>query len=364
MLPVLASVPSVVGDPLTLKLTVSGVVSFEKSFSANTFHSRYTGNKYSCVDINGNLWLKKTELQKQLKQEQVQRSGVTVNKKPRVKTQGGQNKLIMLPEKDRVSRQISEMLSTNPDDLLTNLPELSPPPPQQYAINKKEVRQRVMGYINTVRGKKHLYFWTVTFPKQITDDIGYKCMNTWLTGLRQYRMLKNYLWVAERQPQTGAVHFHIAIPHRMCIKKANAMMRGTLKNAIRRGEIDYSEDRIRKYNGIDIAKNRKTGKVTNFAIKKGGRSLATYLTKYVTKNNGTFKHLAWHNSRGYSGIFTGITFTWKEFSRLGIRFYLETDKDKWLITEHFTYVPWKDGPPRFFNDHLFKLNSFLQEQLN
>lgn len=358
-LPALGKVPNITHD-LNLKATSNGVVFLKTS----KFRSRYTGNKYSVVDINGNLWLKKTDYQKAV--------GMPVKgkKKPGEKSPGK----VLTGAPDPINAvQISENLLTAGSEISTNLPELSTIPNNSvrrskndvkaYTVNGSQVRQRLLGFINTQAGKKELYFWTVTFPQGLTDEAAYKLYNVWLTALRQYKLLKNYLWVAERQ-ENGTVHFHIAIPHKMPVKKANAMMRGTLINAAKRGEIPFSQYLLRKYNGVDIAKNRKTKRVTNFAIKKGAKSLANYLSKYVTKNNGTFKHLAWHNSRGYSGIFTGITFTVNEF--LTNHFHHFLHREKKLITEHFIFVPWKNdtGPPAKIMDHLYQLNSYVQSQLN
>ncbi len=143
------------------------------------------------------------------------------------------------------------------------------------------------------------------------------------------------------------------------------MMKGTLKTFAARGEIPFSVFACRKYNGVDIAKNRKTRRVTNFAVKKGSKALVTYLTKYVTKNNTGFEHLAWHNSRGYSSIFTGVTFTIEEFKGIyKLDYFLHRDRSKWFETEYFFFAPWCDlGPPPILEQHLFKLNSYLQEQL-
>lgn len=232
---------------------------------------------------------------------------------------------------------------------------------RRYRVKKSLVRQRLLGYINTMKGKKELYFWTVTFPEGVPDDLCYRAFNTWLTSLRQRKMLREYLWIAERQ-ENGTVHFHLGIPHFMNVHKANAMMRGTLKNLIRKGEIKYSIHRIRNYNGVDIAKNRKTKRVVNFALKKGARSLASYLTKYVTKNNTAFTHLAWHNSRGYSSIFTGVTYTIQEFIEEGLNQLL--DRTQRLEGDFFIFIPWQHGPPRVITRHLYDLNSFIQSHIN
>jgi hypothetical protein len=116
----------------------------------------------------------------------------------------------------------------------------------------------------------------------------------------------------------------------------------------------------KRYNGIDLAKNRNTRRVTNFAIKKGSRSLANYLTKYVTKNETSFTHLAWHNSRGFSSLFTGITFTTNEFVGYGFR---QLVKPGVIINnEYFMFFAWKEDPPVAVMKHLYEINSWIQQQ--
>jgi hypothetical protein len=264
------------------------------------------------------------------------------------------------------------------------------PRKKAYTVDKGKVRQRILAMINTQKGKKHLYFWTVSFPAHTPDNVCYQAFNTWLTSLRQRGMLKEYLWIAERQTgerlkvdkaPTNTIHFHIAIPHFMNAQRANAMMKGTLKNLSRRGLMPgavcntktgetYLLPCIAKYNGVDICKNRKTNRVVNFAIKKGSRALATYLTKYVTKNNAGvpnengeieipgFDHLAWHNSRGYSCLFTGVTCTLTEFKRMGFGGYL--NRVRVFKMNFATFVPWLYGPPQAVMEHLYNLNSSIQ----
>lgn len=337
--PPLARVPNITHD-LTIKTTVNGVVYLKQ----NRLARRYTGSKYSAVDINGRLWLKATDLKK------------SAGKKNTPAKTGVKN---CLGAPTRAKQKYDKLLTadknlpTNGADLSTN---------RTYYIHKREVRARILGYLNTMNGKKELYFWTVTFPKGTPDSIAYQAFNTWLTRLRAHKMLKNYLWVAERQPSTKTVHFHIAIPHKMPVKRANAMMAGTLATFARRGDLPFNVYQCKRYNGVDIAKHRKTKRVTNFALKKGSRALATYLTKYVSKNDEGFKHLAWHNSRGYSAIFTGVTFTVPEFVAAGFGAYLH--RKARFDTEFFTFVPWLDQPPDPIVKHLHDLNSYIQSLLN
>lgn len=366
----LAKVPSVVGDPLTIKATTAGITILKEG----AFRRRYTGNKRCAVDINGQLWLNAAKLRAAIaaSSDKPKRKG---KKKGPVETAPA--------GKNDNTAQISTELSTQDELLSPILTDLPTKKQRSYTVHKREVRQRLLGFMNTQAGKKELYFWTVTFPRNTPDALAYKMLNIWLTTLRQYRMLRNYLWVAERQDgkrnnyqsATNTIHFHIAIPHRMSVGRANGMMRATIRTFSKRGEIPgYTENHCRNYNGVDIAKNKKTRRVTNFAIKKGSRALANYLAKYVSKNDGAFNHLAWHNSRGYSSLFTGVTFSLPEFQKHGFTLLLACDiftggasiGDEWKVFDHdfFTFIPWRDGPPDEIGGHLYEVNSYIQNQLN
>lgn len=367
LLPSLGIVPSINHD-LEFKATFSGLT----KLMGKRYRARYTGSKTSAVDINGNFHLRAATLRKELQgQKKTGGSKVTAGKK-----------------------NYNDVNEQNYDNLLTTSPELSTEKPElltkNYRINKQEVRNRLLAYMNTQRGKREIYFWTVTFPEHTTDDIAYQAFNTWLTSLRKYKMLRDYLWIAERQDgkrndyqrATNTIHFHIAIPHKMPVKKANAMMGGTLKTLSRQGKIAFTVDQCRKYNGVDIAKDRKTRRVINFALQKKRRALGNYLTKYITKNDGTFTRLAWHNSRGFSCLFTAITFTWQEIRKHSFGYFLNRSKvieiplriNGMPVTENVKgeiravliakYIPWLDGLPPVIERHLFLLNSYIHSQLN
>lgn len=230
----------------------------------------------------------------------------------------------------------------------------------QYRIDKKEVTHRIRGYINQMKGEKLLYFWTITFPINTTDDTAYKLLNKWLTRLRQERMLKEYLWIAERQ-QNNTVHFHIVINNRMDVKKANRFMRASIMYSIDNKEINWTRSRAIIYNGIDIAKDRKTKRVTNFAKQNKQRSLSNYLTKYITKNDSTFTHLAWHSSRGYSNLIIAVRFTQAEYQKSNTMNLI--NKEQPLITEYYIHYRWKNLPPKDLLTYLALINQHIQEKL-
>lgn len=316
--------------------------------------SVYLGSKYHAVDIEGIPWEKKTELKK----HNGLRNKVYKKKLAPVET-GAANKFINVNPV-----QISENLSTTQPDLLTKYPEISTK--KAYKIKKSLVRNRLLAYTNTKNGSKCLYFFTVSFPVGMPEGMGYRALNTWFTSLRKQRLLLEYLWVAERQ-KNGTIHFHIAVPHFMRVWHVNGIMRKILLAYTLKKELPFSPAQFArgKYNGVDIA-GRKTGpggktgpKIpTNFAHKKKAGSLANYLTKYITKNNEAFEHLAWHNSRGFSALFYSVALSRESFQMTGLHNKLNWSKK--FENEHFVFVPWYGNSPPEFWAELADVNSFFQ----
>lgn len=387
----LLAVPShyVGTDPdLVLKMTASGVTFLHD----RRFRKRYTGSTTCAVDINGKLWLNAGDLAKDISKHKEK------DKKKRVSKPANPLKLftetssgdLCTPEPGAISDENGKSENFSPDSPQNATKVAKKIRVKSYSVDKAKVRQRILAMINTQRGKKHLFFWTVSFPQHTPDDVCYQAFNTWLTALRSRKMLREYLWVAERQMgdrlktnkvPTHTIHFHIAIPHYLNVQRANAMMRGTLKGLAKKGLLpgvvcnpkskeSYYLPSIARYNGVDISKHRTTRKPINFAVKKGARALAHYLTKYVTKNDAGqtneageliapgFTHLAWHNSRGFSALFTGVTCSLSEFKKGGFGGYL--NRVRAFRMEFATFVPWLFGPPPILMDHLYKLNSEIQ----
>lgn len=385
-------------DDLVLKLTHSGVTFLgyyneetKKYEPTGRFRKRYVGSKTSAVCKSGRLWLDAKELEHESKKPKEEPKKKRAGRHPDAlklfdeNSSGDRSEQVQISEENSIPGNFSTESVENAGKLSRKLRKKS------YAVDKAKVRSRILGYINTQKGRKNLFFWTVSFPEHTPDDVCYQAFNTWLTSLRQRGMLKEYLWVAERQmgdrlkekkAPTHTIHFHIAIPHYLNVVRANAMMRGTLKGLARKGLMPgvichaktketYYLPSIAKYNGVDISKHRKTKKPINFAIKKGAKSLAQYLTKYVTKNDAGqlndageliapgFTHLAWHNSRGFSSLFTGVTCTIAEFSKVGFGAFL--NRVRTFKMNFATFVPWLFGPPPLLLDHLYELNSYIQK---
>jgi len=176
---------------------------------------------------------------------------------------------------------------------------------KSFKLNKKKIRQKIEAFSNLEQSKKTLYFWTITFPALTSDDECFKYLNNWLTKLRKANILHSYIWVSERQ-EIGTLHFHILINERISVVQANEYMKETLLNVFKKDPNHWQGYTPEKYNGIDIAKNRVTRKIANFADKKSKKSLKKYLTKYITKNETAFNRLVWHCSRDISALFTHV----------------------------------------------------------
>lgn len=410
------------GDEICIKATSTGITFLHE----RRLKQRYTGSKTCAVGINGEVWPKRADYVKMQSLkipsrlisyeannlfylDEAKYIEATTPKRKKKAASPGCLILDDVIHSDSGSNHaaISAEISTTENNFPIIVEKVTESiRKKSYSVNKREVRQRILSYINTAKGQKELYFWTVTFPEGTADDVCYQAFNTWLTTLRTRQkdkfgklmpapMLRDYLWVAERQTgerltvdkqPTYTIHFHIAIPHFMPVGRANAAMRTILRNLAKKGLVPgavpvkkgatlngktdcYYLPCIAKYNGVHISRNKR-GDVINFALKKASKALAGYLTKYITKNdagvlddNGNeimpgFPRLAWHNSRGFSCLFTAVGFTISEFRRFGFGAYL--NRTRVIKMEFATFVPWLIEPPPHLLKHLFLLNSYIQ----
>ena len=287
-------------------------------------------------------------------------TGLTQLKTTRYKSRhSGSKEISQVPGKRFVTTAKKQINSHGRN--FSKKPSEQPKKVRQYIINKKEVTHRIRGFVNQMSGEKMLYFWTVTLPPGTSDNIAFVLLNKWLTRLRQEKMIKEYLWISERQ-QNGTIHYHMVINRKMNVQKANKFMRASIMHCINDGSIIYDRNKATRYNGIDISKDRKTRKVINFAKQKRQKSLSNYLTKYVTKNNASFTHLAWHSSREYSNLIIAIRFTSEEILNSNVMNLI--NQDTRIEGEYYTFYRWKGNPPKDLLTYLAQLNNAIQSQLN
>ena len=227
-------------------------------------------------------------------------------------------------------------------------------PVRKYRVNKSEISKRIQAMINVQSGKKSLFFYTISFPNQVSDNTAYKILNSFLTTMRTANGFTQYLWICERNRQ-GTIHFHIASPELYKPKHLNGIIVNLLHHYIRKGQLNWSHSAAAKYNGLDLAKDRTTRKITNFAAVSGGKKLSAYLTKYCGKGKESFSRQAWQASKVVSSFFTEILVTTDE-AELYIVECIDRDNPVFIDT-HFCYYKYLKSPPAFALHFLQKINA-------
>lgn len=339
---------------LLTKISHKGVTALKND---RRFRSRVSGSRTHCVLPDGTLVDNKTRV-KCMGPVELERSKKGVKK-----------------DEKKSKKGVSPMVAPG---LPPNLPPTEKPDPligekiprRQYFVNEKLISARVYSYVSAMKDPV-LHVITISFPtpnneRIVSDDQGFQYLNNWLTVCRESLHLRDYLFVSEYQ-ENGTIHFHVLVPQYLNIVKANRTMVTILCNQIRKGNLKWNVHAAKRYNGVDLAKDRKTKKPTNFGEPKKRRNLVAYITKYVSKGRKPrageeekkgFPHLAWHNSRGFSSMFTGISITAAEGKFLGIRNLINFAKI--FIGEFFSWLPWSaNNPPGFFTGMLRTANQAI-----
>lgn len=353
-LPPLPRVPGMSGDPLIFRISHTGATLLKEG----SFKKRFTGGE-AVVDINGKLYTSKKDYLHALKKEEEDRIQYKIS-------MGYPEKKARLTKTDKPGDKKS--IGAKDTDVKIK---------KQYSVNKTEVTNRIACMTSAMfshqKSGGFLGMLTITFPPAVNENIAMQALNTWLTALRQKgkRIIRQYLWVSERQDgkrledqskATNTIHYHMLILNRVNIVAVNRAMRVVLCNLVRAGVITYPLAAMKRYNGVDLAKDRKTRVVTNFCDPKSRKALSFYITKYVTKNSALFDNAAWGCSRGFSALFTGLTCTYQEFIKMC------WDDAVWqepaVSNKYFDFFPWfKDtGPPWQFVDLLSRVNSYILRQ--
>jgi hypothetical protein len=159
---------------------------------------------------------------------------------------------------------------------------------------------------------KQKTFATLTFISDVTDSIGVKLLNKFLTALRDRYGRIHYIYIAERQLlTTNRIHFHLIINKFLPVREINALWvlqqynEGIEYEGISREQvvswIQYDRENPKE-------KSELQKRLNPFDVEKirGIHGLSYYLTKYITKgnNSGGFGCSVWHCSRVVSRLFT------------------------------------------------------------
>ena len=240
-------------------------------------------------------------------------------------------------------------------------------PKALYGLRKTKIRNKILNFFSLNKSKKFCAFYSISFPIEITDEIGYKVFNTWLTRCRKETGLKSYLWVAERQ-KNGTLHFHLITHNYMAIRTVNEFMKQALKTQYDKGFLKCNPTVLHKYNGVDVDNlyysKRKKNRNKRLSRVEAQRKLSYYLTKYISKNDVKSERLPWHCSRDISALFISINYD--DVSNLEIA-DLIADNPEAVTTyeeEFFTMHYFKFQPEEFHFLDLSKANNLIFETMN
>lgn len=166
--------------------------------------------------------------------------------------------------------------------------------------SKQKIRKKITCF---ARCYKRLSFVTLTFLNKVEDKQAVDVLRKFLDNVKKRSTDFQYVWVAERQTKNaefaGNVHFHIITNKYWKIDKWwNYWLDLQKKNGIQPRDKDFKPSSafdVKQLNSSNI------------------RSIASYVTKYVTKNNAKFKCQVWNCSRRVSELYTDF-YTTSEFT--------------------------------------------------
>ena len=181
---------------------------------------------------------------------------------------------------------------------------------------------------------KQKTFATLTFIGDVSDTVGVKLLNKFLTALRDRYGRIHYIYIAERQLQTtNRIHFHLIINKFLPVREINALWvlqqynEGIQFEGISKAQV---EEWIRTDRENPDRKSELQKHLNPFDVEKirGIHGLSYYLTKYITKgnNSGGFGCAVWHCSRVVSRLFTKTVVSRSTFAAASS--YVNSNLDK------------------------------------
>ena len=157
--------------------------------------------------------------------------------------------------------------------------------------SKQKIRKKITCF---ARCYKRLSFVTLTFINKVTDEQAIFLLRKFLDNAKKRSKNFEYVWVAERQTKNdtfkGNVHFHMITNKYWEIEKWwNYWIDLQIKNSFKPRNQNYKPS-----SAFDV----KQLSANNI------RSIASYVTKYVTKNNAKFNCQVWNCSKKVSQLYT------------------------------------------------------------
>jgi hypothetical protein len=233
-----------------------------------------------------------------------------------------------------------------------------------YKLRKTKIRNKILNFFSLNASKKFCAFYSISFPVEISDEIAYQVLNTWLTRCRKTENLKSYLWIAERQ-KNNTLHFHLITNNYMRIIIVNEFMKQCLLTQYEKGNLNCKLQILHSYNGVDVDNlyNSKRSKNKRERLPKADtqRKLSYYLTKYISKNDVISNRLPWHCSRDISALFISINYSDASQNEISNLIADNPDAVTTYQNEFFTMHYFKFIPDDFYFNDLTEVNNLIYE---
>lgn len=184
----------------------------------------------------------------------------------------------------------------------------------EFKLNKPKLRGKILAYANLHKSSKFMAFYSISFPKGLSDQTIRKIHNTVLTRLRKRNDRFSYIWIAERQ-RNGTLHFHVLTNTFFNVRIVNYMYAKAIHNQLMKNPESGISFDYKKYNGCDVKK------VISIP------ALSKYLVKYVTKNNDKMNGLLWNCDSSVSALVTHLYLTEDEFNQIANKIIYMFTKD-------------------------------------
>ncbi|MFY0643170.1 MAG: hypothetical protein JXR19_01750 [Bacteroidia bacterium] len=156
---------------------------------------------------------------------------------------------------------------------------------------KSKVRKKAIAFCQVF---PTMTFVTLTFVNKVADQKAIIILRKFLDNMKKTKPGFEYLWVAERQTKNetfkGNIHFHLLTNKYFKLPKTwEYWIQLQAKN-----EIQPREQNFKPSSAFDVRR----------VATKNPKRIATYLTKYITKNQGSFNCQVWNCSKGVSMLYT------------------------------------------------------------
>lgn len=149
-----------------------------------------------------------------------------------------------------------------------------------YRIKRIQVRSSLID-LWLRRRSKYLLFFTVTLPFAMDEQTAAACWQGFLKNMRLHYKLNQYVWVKEFQ-KNGNIHYHIIIDrNRVGIQYLQKTWNNVIANIT--GTFPMYNNSVR---------------LGNNPIIRNIHSVASYLSKYISKEKNEFSGRAWGRSDG------------------------------------------------------------------